>query len=165
MRRLLAAAVLAPWLAAGPAAWAQEGVRTARIELSGAGIRAATLSRESLAGLAAVEKDVVFQTSKGESKGRYRGVLLWAVLEKAGLGKGGDIHPALRQTFVVTGRDGYAIAFSVGEVAPDFGDTPVMIATDRDGKPLPPEEGLRLIVPGDKRGARNVRDVATIELR
>ncbi len=166
MRGLFRAALLALCLAAGPAALAQDASKPApQIELSGAGIGAQTLTRESLAALPAVEADVAFQTSKGESKGHYKGVLLWTVLQQAGLAKGGDIHAALRNSFVVTGRDGYAIAFSVGEIAPDFGAKPMMLATERDGKPLPPEEGLRVIVPGDKRGARNVRDVVKIELR
>jgi hypothetical protein len=62
----------------------------------------------------------------------------------------------------VTGRDGYQIAFSVGEIHPEFGNTPMMIATEVDGKPF--ADGLRIIVPGDKRGARNVRQVVKIEL-
>lgn len=70
-----------------------------------------------------------------------------------------------RRTFLVTGRDGYAIAFSVGEISPDFGNTLIMVALSVDGKPLRADEGLRLMVPGDKRGARSVRDVVKIELR
>ena len=40
-----------------------------------------------------------------------------------------------------------------------------MIAWSVDGEPLPEDESLRLIVPGDTRGARNVYDVIRIEVR
>jgi hypothetical protein len=39
----------------------------------------------------------------------------------------------------------------------------MMVATEVDGKPF--ADGLQVIVPGDQRGARNVREVVKIELR
>lgn len=65
----------------------------------------------------------------------------------------------------MTAEDGYRIAFSIGEIAPDFGNRAILIATERDGKPLAPDEGLRLVVPGDARGARSVKGVVSIEVK
>lgn len=112
-----------------------------------------------------VEAEVAFMTANGEEKARYKGVLLWAALTSLGLTKPIGHHEELQQTLLVTGRDGYAIAFSFGEIAPDFGDKAIMIAIEVAGKPLTPAQGLRLIVPGDKRGARSVKDVVSIDIR
>jgi len=48
---------------------------------------------------------------------------------------------------------------STGEIAPDFGGKQALIAYERDGKPL---DHFRLVMPGDKHGARNVRDIVTV---
>lgn len=121
------------------------------------------LTRESLAALPQIERDVSFETSKGPSSGHYKGVLFWDVLEANRAFDGLEHNAELKKTFVVTGRDGYQIAFSVGEIHPDFGDTPMMVATEVDGQPF--ADGLRLVVPGDRRGARNVREIVAIDLR
>lgn len=134
-----------------------------KAELAGIGSRPIVLTPDALAALAPVEMDVTFQTSKGPSTGRYKGVLFWDVLEANKAFEGMEHNAELAKTFVVTASDDYVIAFSVGEIHPDFGNTPMMLADSVDGKPF--EGGFRIIVPGDTRGARNVRDVVSIELR
>jgi hypothetical protein len=48
---------------------------------------------------------------------------------------------------------------------PAFSDRVILLADRRDGKPLDNREGpLRLIVPGDKRHARWIRGVTTLEV-
>lgn len=168
MSRIVLRGLLALWLLAGtaPAAFALDASTSpASATLSGDGLSSTVLTRETLSVMPTVSMDVAFMTAKGEEKGRFEGVSLWEVLKKAGILNGAGHHDELRRAFLVTGRDGYAILFSVGEIEPDFGATPAMIALKRDGEPLPPEDGLRLIVPGDTRGARNVKDVVTIEVR
>lgn len=134
------------------------------IELTGKVIQAGSLSLEDISKFPLIEQDVQFQTSKGEEKGHYKGALLWAILEAKGIKTAGH-NEQLRRTFVVEGSDGYQIAFSVGEIDPDFGNLPITIAVERDGQPLVPGEGFRLIVPGDKRGARFVKDIVKIDVR
>lgn len=112
-----------------------------------------------------VEQTVAFMSSKGEQSGRFEGVLLWDLLLNLGLVRQPSSHADLQRIFVVTGRDGYAVAFSLGEIIPDLGGKTVMVAERVDGRAVPDQGGLRLIVPGDKRGARNVRALAKIELR
>ncbi|HEY4191455.1 MAG TPA: hypothetical protein VGM46_02315 [Mesorhizobium sp.] len=148
---------LAPGLAAaGPAA--AQG-----IEISSAKGAVISISAASLAKLPGIEQDARFQTAKGVSNGHYKGALLWDVLKANGAIAETGHHDDLRQVFAVIGRDGYRIDFSVGEIAPEFGNKPMMIATDVDGKPI--ADGFRLVVPGDRLGARNVRDVVRIEIR
>ncbi|HEY3682043.1 MAG TPA: hypothetical protein VGL93_03345 [Streptosporangiaceae bacterium] len=52
-------------------------------------------------------------------------------------------------------------ALSWGEIDPDFGATPALLAYTEDHKPLPRP---RLIVPGDLKGGRYVSNVATVSL-
>jgi len=133
------------------------------IELLGIGTQAIELSPGSLSELPVVERDVTFQTSKGTSAGHYKGVLLWDVLQANRAFDGLEHNGELRKTILVTAKDGYEIAFSIGEIHPDFGNTPLMLATEVDGKPV--GGGWRIVVPGDKRGARAVHDITKIELR
>lgn len=159
MKMLLAAAFLQ--LAVAGAVCAQD----TGIEIVGGVLKAGVISRDDLAKLPAVEQDVRYQTSKGEAHGRYSGPLLWSILEARGIGDMPGHNAQLKHSFVVEGRDGYRIVFSVGEIDPDFGNAPIQLALEEDGKPLPEAEGYKLVVPGDKRGARYVRDVVRIELR
>ena len=61
---------------------------------------------------------------------------------------------------LATGADGYAALISYGEIAPDFGNRGVLLATTQDRTPL---TRPRLVVPGDVKGGRYVSDV--VELR
>jgi len=133
------------------------------IELLGIGQNPITLTPDTLKSLPVVEMDVTFQTSKGPSSGHYKGVLFWDVLKANGAFEGVEHNQELKKVFVVKASDDYQIAFSVGEIHPDFGNTPMMLADQVDGKTF--EGGYRIIMPGDTRGARNVRDVVGIEMR
>lgn len=135
------------------------------IEIVGEMVATGTMTWGELSRLPVVEQEVRYQTSKGEESGRYKGPLLWSILEVRGMTDLPGHNAQLKHSFAVEGRDGYRIVFSVGEIDPDFGNAPIQIATERDGKPIVETEGYRLVVPGDKRGARYVRDVVKIEVR
>lgn len=124
-----------------------------------------TITADELSHLPAVEQEVRYRTSKGEEGGRYKGPLLWSILGVRGIADLPGHNTQLKHSFVVEGRDGYRIVFSIGEIDPDFGNAPIQLAAERDGKPMVPGEGYRLVVPGDKRGARHVRDVVKIEVQ
>lgn len=156
--------VLVLLLALAFPALAEDVSRTAaRIELSGIGGAPFALTPPMLAQLPAFEQDVSFQTLKGMSSGHYKGVLFWDVLQSLKAFDGLEHNAELGKTFLVRASDGYEIAFSVGEIHPQFGNTPLMLATEVDGKPI--DGGWRLIVPGDKRGARAVHDITAIDIR
>jgi len=146
-------------LASPPLLRAQEPT----VELLGIGANAIQLSPQSLAALPAAERDVTFETSKGPATRHYKGVLFWDVLQANKALDGLRHVDQLKKTFLVSAKDGYQIAFSIGEIHPEFGNMPLILVTEIDGKKL--EGHWRLVAPGDKRGARAVYEVTKIELR
>src|SRR5262249_36738003 len=113
----------------------------------------------------ATEVEVTYTGHHGTETGKFTGVLVWSLLEKAVMVDGPGKGAMLRHVITVNGRDGYAVVLAAGELAPDFAGKTVILAYARDGKPLKPGEGIRLIVPGDKRAGRAVRDVVGIDVK
>ena len=65
-------------------------------------------------------------------------------------------------TFVVRAcaADGYVVIFALAEFDPVFREQSILLADRQDGVPLPESDGpLRFVCPGDKRGARSLRQV------
>jgi hypothetical protein len=122
------------------------------------------LSVDILRKFPAERVEVAFQTGRGVEKSSYTGVLLWTLLGEAGGIDDSAKGAELCHTISITGRDGYTVVISTGEIAPDFGGKPAMIAYERDGQELG-DTGLRVVMPGDKHGGRYVRDVAEIEVK
>jgi len=108
--------------------------------------------------------DAAFQTEHGSQHGTWLGVSLWTLLDHAG-GLDAPAKAVVRHWLVVTGRDGYTVVLSLGEIDPSFGHAAAVVAWSRDGQPFDPKAGLRLILPGDRRGGRDVRDVVNIEVK
>lgn len=102
-----------------------------------------------------------YQTDRGVVSASFTGVLLWSLIRAAGgiddSGKNAELRHAIR----ITAKDEYVIVTSTGELAPDFGDKAAIVAYERDGQPL---DGFRIVMPGDKHGGRNVRDVISISI-
>jgi molybdate transport system substrate-binding protein len=128
-----------------------------------AGAPARSISPERIAGLPRLTQRVAFMTGHGEQQNEWSGPLLWDVLVDSGAvdpGKPADqVHRAVR----VIGADGYVAVVALAEIAPQFAGRPIELADRMNGAPLPPP-GLRLIVPGDRRGGRSVRDVVRIDI-
>ena len=108
--------------------------------------------------------DATFDTGHGPRHGTWLGVALWTLLDHAG-GLDAPAQEAVRHWLTVTGRDGYTVVLSLGEIDPAFGHAAALIAWSEDGKPLDPAQGLRLILPGDRSDGRDVRDVVTIAVK
>jgi ABC-type molybdate transport system substrate-binding protein len=118
------------------------------------------LSSDRIAGLPAITQRVSFLTGQGEQKNEWTGPLLWDVLAAAGVNpaRAGDaVHLAVR----ITGSDGYSAIVALAEVAPQFAGRQIQLAHHLNGAPLP-DGALRLVVPGDRRAGRSVRDVVRI---
>jgi DMSO/TMAO reductase YedYZ molybdopterin-dependent catalytic subunit len=100
------------------------------------------------------------------SKTVYEGVKLFEVLRKAGAPFGEKLRGKALATYVLAkAQDGYQVAFTLGELDPQFGNESILLADTRDGKPLPDKQGpFRLVCPNDKEGARSVRMLETIEV-
>ncbi len=86
-----------------PALLAQEPA----VELAGIGSAPIRLSSQSLAALPVAEREVTFETSKGPATRRYKGVLLWDVLQANKALDGLKPVEQLKKTFLVSARDGY----------------------------------------------------------
>jgi len=97
----------------------------------------------------------------------FEGVLLTDVLAKVDLPLGEKFHnTAAAYYLVVEAKDGYRAVFAWAELDLTFMDKPVYVAMKRDGKPLSVKEGpFELVAPGEKRGARWVRQVTAMTLR
>lgn len=121
-----------------------------------------SLSLEDLQKLPAATLSVSFQTDAGPEAATYKGVLLWTVISGAGLVNAPGKNANLRHTFLVTARDNYAAALSDGELDPRYEGKSVLLAYEKDGKPL---DYIRLVVPGDHHGSRAVRDVVRIDVQ
>lgn len=125
-----------------------------------------TISVADLRSLPPTTLAVSLATDHGTLSGTWTGVLVWTLLQRAGVRTDSKAkNAALLHTLIVSGSDGYAVALSFAEIDPRFGGSAAIIAYSHDGQPLPPEEGLRLIVPSDKFAARAVRDVVRVEVR
>jgi DMSO/TMAO reductase YedYZ molybdopterin-dependent catalytic subunit len=122
-----------------------------------------TLTLSDLQKLPLTTVSVSFETDNGSESASYAGALFWTAVSAAtpidSVGK----NARLRHIFLVSGRDGYAAALSEGELDPKLEGKSVILAYEKDGKPL--AYGIRLIVPGDHHAARAVRDVVRIDVQ
>ena len=97
----------------------------------------------------------------------YSGVPLIELLKQVGAPTGRDVHgKALSEYVVATGSDGYKAVLALAEVEPDFHPGDVLVADTMDGKPMDAKTGpFRLVVSDDKRPARSVRNLVSIQLK
>jgi hypothetical protein len=114
-----------------------------------------------LQGLPVAQVTATFQTEHGPRRASYEGPLLWTVLTSSGVVDASKPRDQVRQTVLLTGRDGYSAVLALGEISPEFEGKQVVVAKFEDGRPLDPEH-YRVVVPGDIRGGRSVRDVVRI---
>jgi molybdate transport system substrate-binding protein len=127
-----------------------------------------SFTRDDLMQLPAETVNVSFQAGQGTTQANFTGTRLLNVFDAAGGAKlptDGN-NAKLRTTVMVTGADGYQVALGWGELDPEFGAAPIMLAYSQDGQPMGDKQGMaRLVVPGDKRGGRYVSTVKSIEIR
>ena len=102
-----------------------------------------------------------------EQTGVFEGVTVRELLTRAGVPAGADLRgAALAKTVVVTGADGYRVAFGIAEFDPVFTDRVSILADRKDGGPLPANAlPFQIILADEKRPARWVRQVVSIEVR
>jgi DMSO/TMAO reductase YedYZ molybdopterin-dependent catalytic subunit len=96
---------------------------------------------------------------------QYEGVPLIALIDRAGAPAGAQLKGriALSLYLVVEATDSYRVVFALPELDPSFTDRTILLADRRDGKPLSDREGpLQVIVPGEKKHARWVRQVVRL---
>jgi hypothetical protein len=147
----------------GPVALVEPASTSPGLLIQRAGAPSRAISPERIAELPPLTQRVGFATGRGEQQNEWTGPLLWDVLVDSGAvdpAKPTDqVHLAVR----VTGADGYVAVIAMAEIAPQFAGRPIQIADHMNGSVLP-GRALRLIVPGDRRGGRSVRDVVRIDI-
>lgn len=160
-------AVLPVAAQATPAAVAGSPVAAGSIVFSGGVQHPGPVSVADLQAMPRETVSVAFTSGSGDQQHTFTGVRLAAVLDKVGLATAPNEKNALLTRYlVVTANDGYQIVLSGGEISPDFGNAPILLAWEQDGKPLAGADGpLRLVVPGDVRGGRYVHGIVGIDVR
>jgi len=96
----------------------------------------------------------------------YEGVPLRLVLEKAGFVFGDSMRgKKLTSYLLVEAADDHRVVFALPELDPAFTDRVILLADRADGHPLDNKEGpFRIVVPGEKRMARWVRQVTSLKV-
>ena len=155
-RRLLAAALL---FAASAALVRAAEPPTLRIP----GVADRAVAPASLLGRGRM--DVAVEAAEGDAV-VFHGLPLLEVLEKAGIDT--RTMAGQRKTapaiVVATARDGYTVAFSVGELLMHRADPRVFLVAETAAGPLPENEGpVRLFVRGDR--VRSSYGLKSVELR
>ena len=147
--------------AVGPAAQLPTGVA---VHVSGAVSQPLALSLQDLAAMPRIK----VTAKEHDTTATYEGVALTEILQRAGAPLGKQLHgKALASYVLVTARDGYRVVFALPELDPDFTDASrqIILADTADGKPLPEKQApLRIIDSQEKRGARWIRMVESIEV-
>lgn len=110
--------------------------------------------------------DVTYESAGAAEDHSFTGVRFYDALEHVGLAVDPEArNPLLRMYIVITANDGYQVVLSGGELDPNFGNAPMLLAWEQDGVPLSGEDGpLRLVVPGDLRGGRYIHGIASIDV-
>ncbi|RTL44233.1 MAG: PEP-CTERM sorting domain-containing protein [Burkholderiales bacterium] len=106
------------------------------------------------------------QISRTVGSDTFTGVSLWGLLSNAtGLATDPAVkNDVLGMYVVATGSDGYKALFSLGELSPDFGGQPDLIAFDRNGTGLGSNGFARIIAANDVKAGRWVSNLTSLEV-
>jgi len=149
-------------LALGLAAYVGAAQPAATLRISGAVAQPLTLSATDIASMPHQQLTVTAH----DQTGTFEGVSIRTLLTRAGVPTGEALRGSeLAKTVLVTGADGYRVAFGVAEFDPAFTDRMAILADRKDGGPLPANAlPFQLVLTDEKRPARWVRQVVSIEI-
>jgi DMSO/TMAO reductase YedYZ molybdopterin-dependent catalytic subunit len=166
MRRGICWIALAAALVDAPAGHCEPGPAAAAplLEVVNESGKAFSFSAADLAELP--QKELKAKEHSGD-EATYKGVLVASVLKEADVILGERLRgKMLTNHLLVEASDKYRALFSLPEVDPDWTDHVVLLATSRNGEPLDAAHGpLQLVVPGDKRHSRWVKQVVRLTVR
>jgi DMSO/TMAO reductase YedYZ molybdopterin-dependent catalytic subunit len=155
-----AATIAVAFLLIAPAA-AQSPAQAPSLSLEGKVKQPQHWTLDDLKKMRSQHAQISYLTEHGPASASYTGVLLWSLLEQAGGIDDTTRNAVVHHTIRITATDNYVIVLSTGEIAPDYGNAQALVAYEPDGKPL---DNFRVVLPGDKHGARDIHDVATIKI-
>jgi DMSO/TMAO reductase YedYZ molybdopterin-dependent catalytic subunit len=121
----------------------------------------------SASDLAAMKRTTATAKDKQGVPHTFTGVSIADIFDKAGVTTGRQLRGEnLAKYLLVTCADGYQVVFSLAELDSSFTDRVVILADQMEGKPLPAATGpFRMIVPGEKKPARNSFQVVALTVR
>ena len=162
--RMVAGATIAFALAVGVSAQAPGPPGSAVVALAVGGDVTRAMSI-TVADLKTMPRTTVTVSEEGREV-KYDGVLVGEVLKRAGAPLGRDLSgPAVATYVLAKAKDGYQVVFSLPELDPAFTPNDIIIADTIDGKPLFEYQGpFRSVAPHDKRGARSIRMLQSIDV-
>ena len=98
---------------------------------------------------------------------QYAGILVVDLLKQAGATVGGELRGEnLTKYVIIKAIDGYEVLFALPELDTEFATRSSILADSVDGSPLGAGVGpYRIVVPGEKKPARWIREVKSIEVR
>jgi len=143
---------------------ATAAAQTSIVKVTGEVVTPLTLTAADLASMprttaSAKDKQGVLHT--------FSGVALSEIFNKAGVTTGRQLRGEnLAKYLLVTCADGYKVVFSLAELDSSFTDRVVILADQMEDKPLPAGVGpFRIVVPGEKKPARNCFQVTGLVIR
>jgi hypothetical protein len=155
-------------------AWAAGGAMAAgpstQLTVTGAVTTPASYDAASLAALTPVTQTVSFGSGSGSQTHTYTGARLWDVLSASAITTDPKVKNDILNRYVLaTGTDGYKVVFSAGELSPDFGNRPDLVAYAASVGGVPTLLGsdgfARVTAPGDVKGGRYVSNLYNFDVR
>jgi hypothetical protein len=118
-----------------------------------------------LAALAKLPRQRVEATAH-DTSGTWEGVALADILRAAGVPMDEKLRGKNLSLYVrISASEGYRAVFALAELDPGIRDSQIILADHHDGKPMDTKEGpFRIIAAGEKRPARWVRQVTSIDV-
>lgn len=168
LQALPAALLIAGALSAGAAFAAGPSTQ---LSVSGAITTPTVYDLAGLQALPAVTQTVTFNAGNTPQTHTYTGTSLWGIVNGAGI----PVNPLIKNDIltryvVATGTDGYKVVYAMGEIHPDFGNKPDLVAYAETiggvSSPLSASQGFaRTTAVGDVRGGRYVSNVESLDVR
>jgi DMSO/TMAO reductase YedYZ molybdopterin-dependent catalytic subunit len=163
----LIAAVSAHPILGSDVAGGAKAARADSISIEGAVEHPGNLTLADLKQEPATTEAVSLKTGRGVLTGKFTGVLLWTLLQRAVIRVSPGIrNDVMRHTILVSSSDGYTTVLSVAEIDPEFGGERAIVAYAKDGQLLTDKRGFaRLIFPADQSAGRAISGVSSITVR
>ncbi len=144
--------------------WLTSGLNAQSLSITGEVEKPVTLSADDIKALP--HHEVTGKDRDGKEL-HFSGVPVIELLKKAGVTTGNELRGEnLAKYAVVKAIDGYEVVFALPEFDPAFASQVIILADSVDGAALPAGTGpFRMVVPNEKRPARWVREVKSIDIR
>lgn len=121
------------------------------------------LTMDNLRAYPSQTAEVTYLSGEDTVNASFTGVLLWDILSSAQVNFNADVgNDKLGFYIVATGSNGFQAVIAWGEIDPEFGNQPILVAFEKDGTAL---DAAQLVVPGDGRGGRYVSGLVSLEVR